>query len=156
MEKVGFLLNNNKRIECLLNPEDIEMKRESGGQTQESFGAGVAGSPDPFQRVSGGTTTLSLKLLFDTSLNVKSGSPNDVRVLTEPLWEIAESLETSPSDRPVRFMWGKNWNIPGAIKSLSEKLEHFTQNGVPRRSWITLEFMAHVAPQSIRKTSLNS
>lgn len=153
MDRIGFLLPSGERIECLLNPDDIEVSRFSGAQPQRTIGASQSGAGDPVHRTSGGTTRLNLKLLFDIML--QGVRATDVRQLTEPLWELAESAgEQLEEGEKVRFMWGKSWNVPGDIESLSERLEHFTSGGIPQRAWITLSFIADVAPQSLRKVSL--
>src|SRR6185503_19839154 len=40
----------------------------------------------------------------------------------------------------VVFVWGKAWRIPGVVLSVAEKLEHFTPEGLPRRSWLRMKF----------------
>lgn len=153
MDRIGFLLPGGRRVDCLLNPEDIQVSRTSGVQAQRTIGASQWGAGDPVQRTSGGTTRLSLKLLFDVML--QGVRATDVRELTEPLWELADAAGSQmQGDDKVRFMWGKSWNVPGSIESLSERLEQFTSGGAPRRAWITMSFIADVAPQSLRKDSL--
>lgn len=153
MDRIGFLLPGGRRIECLLNPEDIEVSRTSGAQPQRTIGAAKTGAADPMHRTSGGTTRLNLKLLFDVML--QGVQATDVRQLTEPLWELAGSSgEQIESPEKIRFMWGKSWNVPGDIETLSERLEQFTSGGAPRRAWITMSFIADVAPQSIRRESM--
>jgi hypothetical protein len=39
-----------------------------------------------------------------------------------------------------RFVWGKSWNIPGIVWSIAERLEYFTKDGMPRRSFLRLLF----------------
>lgn len=154
MERIGFLLPGGKRLECLLNPEDIEVTRTSGAQTRRTIGASQAGVADPLQRTSGGTTRLKLKVLFDVMLPEVYEKVLDVRELTERLWELSETSGTRLEEKDkVRFMWGKYWNIPGDIDSITEKLENFSADGAPRRAWVSLDFVADVAPQSIRKES---
>lgn len=141
-------------MDCLLNPEKIKVDHSSGAETQRTFGAAQSGTPDPVQRISGGTTTLTLDLLFDVSLPQASGRVADVRALTEGLWELSQACGKELREKEkIRFMWGKSWNIAGDIKSLSENLEQFTQAGAPQRSWISMSFETATPPQAIRKES---
>lgn len=155
MQRVRFLLPDGKSINCLMNPEDVQVSSESGAQSRPTIGALQAGSPNPVQRVSGGTTKLTLKLLFDVmGERVKT---DDVRDLTEPMWALTEASGDQIEEKEkVRFIWGKTWNIPIEIEKLSESLEQFTPAGTPQRSRMTVEFIADVAPQSIRKESMRS
>jgi hypothetical protein len=89
-------------------------------------------------------TELQLDLLFDISVSGTTISTDDVRDLTQPLWNLSENAERSNGDnRPplVRFIWGKTWNIPGVIAAVAERLEYFTPGGVPRRSWLRLRML---------------
>src|SRR5262249_38260626 len=103
---------------------------------------------DPLLYTGGGRTELTLDLLFDISIAGSSISTADVRALTRPLWEMAESqragsLDDVRSGRPplVTFVWGKAWNIPGWVTAVGEKLEFFTADGAPRRSWLRMRLL---------------
>lgn len=139
-------------------------------------GAGLA--DDRLLYTGGGSTELELDLLFDVSLagasieNWRKARPNegpadasaaagrvppvpevsvDVRDLTAPLWELAENSERDEGyGRPplVRFVWGKSWNVPGIVSAVSEKLEHFTPGGAPRRSWLRMRLVRVEEPDS--------
>jgi hypothetical protein len=150
VERVSFLTKNT-RVECLLNPEEIEVSRTSGIKSEATIGASQSNVANPVQRTNGEKTTLKLKLLFDVSLIRSSmgraGSLGDVRELTEPLWKLTELAGVEK----VHFIWGKHWNIAGDVESLSEKLERFSVSGAPQRSWINMSFIAGVAPHELRK-----
>jgi hypothetical protein len=87
---------------------------------------------------------MELDLLFDVGLAGSTITTEDVRDLTGPLWNLAEN---TPGDdgygQPplVRFVWGKYWNIPGVIASAAERLEEFTADGAPQRSWLRLRLL---------------
>lgn len=73
----------------------------------------------------------------------------DVRELTRPLWQLAENAAAQDGyGRPplVRFVWGKAWNIPGVVAAVAERLEHFTQGGAPRRSWLRMRLLRVAEP----------
>src|SRR5262249_44963040 len=83
----------------------------------------------------------------------------DVRDLTRPLWELAENSgagsmgEVRSGRSPlVTFVWGKAWNIPGVVTAVAEKLESFTDDGAPRRSWLRMRLL-RVDQAAVRRLS---
>jgi hypothetical protein len=163
MERVAFLIDDTgERISCLLNPASLVRRRVAGLRTRRSLG-GVLSSrsadDDPLVYTGGGTTDLLLDLLFDVSLSGSTIATEDVRDLTQPLWDLAENDSRPEREaRPplVRFIWGKSWNFPGVIAAVSERLEFFTVAGVPRRSWLRLRMLragssATAAPERERR-----
>lgn len=145
MERVAFLLEEtNERLGCLLNPDSIVIQRVAGVIPRRSAGGLFTGAglqDDPLLYTGGGRTEMELSLLFDVSLTGSSIETIDVRDLTGPLWKLAENARgVSGYRRPplVRFVWGKSWNIPGIVTAVAERLEQFTSDGTPRRSWLRL------------------
>ena len=159
MERVAFLLEGSgERIGCLLNPESVIRRRVAGVRPRRSIGGLLTGSPsadDQLLYTGGGSTELQLELLFDVSISGSTIATEDVRDLTEPLWNLAENARSSNEEtRPpmARFIWGKSWNIPGIIASVAERLEYFTAAGIPRRSWLRMRMLRvvdTVAPQPV-------
>jgi len=148
MERAAFLIEKTgERIPCLLNPASVVMRRVAGVRPRFSTGGPVTGAglaDAPLQFTGGGITELTMDLLFDTSLARSDPPPENVRDLTEPLSRLAENArEAGKYGRPptVRFVWGKAWNIPGVVVAVAERLEHFTQAGAPRRSWLRLRML---------------
>ncbi len=148
MERVAFLLEpSGERIGALLNPETLVMRRTAGLRPRRALGGAVAGGgpmDDPLLFTGGGTTELLLELLFDVSLLGSSIQTEDVRELTQPLWRLAENSVTEGGyARPprLRIVWGKRLNEPGVVASISERLEHFTASGAPRRSWLSMRLL---------------
>lgn len=148
MERVAFLDDETGgRIDCLLNPESLEVTRAAGVRVRGSesgrlTGAGLA--DDPLHLTGGGRTQLTLDLLFDTDLDPAPGAPVDVRAFTRRVWQLAEnSAEEHGSVRPplVRFVWGKSWNIPGLVVAVAERFDRFDPSGTPHRSWLRLRFV---------------
>ena len=137
MDRVAFLVEGEPdRLECLLNPETLVMRRVAGVRPRRSAtgaftGAGL--SDDPVQFTGGGRTELDLDLLFDVSLSAASQRLDDIRDLTSRFWHLAEqarivqSLGSENHGRlpVVRFVWGKSWNIPGLVVAVSERLDQF-------------------------------
>ncbi len=148
MERVGFIIEQTgERLGCLLNPESVVMRRQAGVAPLRTGGGLVTGtalSDDPLLFTGGGTTELTLDLLFDVSLAGSSVTTEDVRELTGPLWALAENARHSEGyGRPplARFVWGKAWNVPGVVSAVAERLAYFTADGVPRRSWLRLRLL---------------
>jgi hypothetical protein len=145
MERVAFLVEGTgERLACLLNPESVVVRRRAGvrsraGSQRPLTGAGL--SDDPLLYTGGGVTTLELDLLFDVALAGSSVPADDVRQLTGPLWQLAENLpQRQGHGRPpvVHFVWGKSWSFPSVVVAAAERLESFTPEGAPRRSWLRL------------------
>lgn len=168
MERVAFMIERTgERISCLLNPENLEMRRSAGIRARQEAGgflAGQARTDHPLIATGGGVTELDLQLLFDigiaeadiaaqtSSLQMADGSSDqsaDVRALTRPLWNLAENAFSDGFGAPpcVRFIWGKSWNMPGVVVSVAERLEQFDADGAPRRSWLSLRLRRVEEPE---------
>ncbi|MEM7077154.1 MAG: hypothetical protein AAF513_00875 [Pseudomonadota bacterium] len=153
MERVAFLVEeNNRRIDCLLNPEHVEVKRRAGVERNLSHGGLVTGTAlgdDPLHFTGGGETEITMNLLFDTMLveqPVAEGAVpvEDARQLTAPLWLLSEN-QHQPNRfgrlNSVRLIWGKAWNVRGVIASVAERLERFDVAGRPSRAWLRLQML---------------
>ncbi len=148
MERVAFLIDDSgERIDCLLNPETVEVTRLAGVRPRgtasgQLTGAGLA--DDPLQFTGGGRTEMVLDLLFDVDLMETQVPPGDVRELTRKLWMLTEnSAEERGSIRPpkVSLIWGRTWFVTGVIVAIGERFEMFSINGSPRRSWLRLKLV---------------
>jgi len=156
VERAAFLIEDTgERLACLLNPEGLVLRRQAGIKLRETAGGLVSGSnlaDDPLLLTGGGTTELTLDLLFDVSVAGSTITSNDVRDLTGPLWELAEnSRQVGSYGRPpvARFVWGKSWNVPGVVVAVAERLEYFDPNGAPQRSWLRMRLIRVVEPADI-------
>ena len=153
MERVAFLLERTgARLGCLLNPESLIVRRTAGVRPRRTLGGQLTGArlaDDPLLYTGGGMTELRLDLLFDVTLAGSTIESEDVRDLTRPLWELAENAAGDDGyGRPplVRFVWGKSWNIPGVVAAVAERLEHFTPEGTPQRSWLRMRLLRASEP----------
>lgn len=153
MERVAFLIEeSNTTIRCLLNPENLIVRRVAGVAERRSLTGSLTGTSlldDPLIYTGGGRTELELHLLFDTSLVDSSTRPGDVREMTAPLWNLAEnrgSADRYGSPALVRFLWGKAWNVPGVITAIAERLEQFAPSGAPQRSWMRMRLIRVTDP----------
>ncbi len=148
MERVAFLVDDTgERVDCLLNPETVQVSRLAGVRARGTGGGQLVGTglaDDPLLFTGGGRTELVLDLLFDVELVDEQTRPEDVRALTRRLWILAEnSAEEHGSVRPplVRLVWGKSWNVPGVIVAVAERFDAFSIGGAPRRSWLRLKLV---------------
>lgn len=148
MDRVGFLIEDTgERLGCMLNPETLELSRVAGVKPRRDAGAVLSGKglkDDPILFTGGGRTELKMDLLFDIGLAGSSIQTEDVRDLTNPLWQLAENSpdgEGVGRMRLVRFVWGKAWNIPGVIAAIAERYEDFSAEGIPHRSWVRMRFL---------------
>lgn len=148
MERVAFIVEaTGERIPCLLNPETFEVHRRAGIALQPEDAGRIAGhrrKDDPVLYTGGGVTELELSLLVDVELEVASRPIYpDVRQHSGPLVRLAEKPANTDAwhDLPLaRFVWGKAWNVLGVVVAVSERLERFSAEGVPKRSWLRLRF----------------
>jgi len=148
MERVAFLLERTgQQLGCMLNPDSLVMRRLAGVRARHSVSGPLTGArlkDDPLLYTGGGTTELVLDLLFDVTLAGSSIATEDVRELTRPLVELAEGVTGADGygEPPlVRFVWGKHWNILGVVAAVAERLEYFTSEGAPRRSWLRMRLL---------------
>ena len=147
MERVVFLVEKTGvQIRCLLNPESVVMRRSGGVHERWSVNGPIIGArmkDDPLLCTGGGRTELTLDLLFDVTMGGSSIVTEDVRELTRPLVELTEAITAANGCEAavVRFLWGKYWNIPGVITAVAERLEYFTPQGAPQRSWLRMRFV---------------
>jgi hypothetical protein len=150
MERAAFLLPEDvPPLECLLNPETVVIRREAGIRRRRLAGGQLTGaglSDDPLLYTGGGRTEIVLELLFDVNVSGMSeeSRDGDVRDLTGRFWNLAENWtgEDRYGEPPVvRFVWGKVWNVPVVVAEVAERLEHFTSEGMPQRSWMKMKLL---------------
>jgi hypothetical protein len=148
MERVAFLVEaTGQRIDCMLNPETLEVRRLAGVRRHTTASGQLVGarlSDDPLLFTGGGRTELDLELMFSVDLLDARSAPSDVRDLTRPLWLLAENTaEERGGVRPplVRLVWGKTWNVPVIVTSIAERFDDFDSAGVPRRSWLRVRLV---------------
>ncbi|MEV6968441.1 hypothetical protein AB0M47_25335 [Hamadaea sp. NPDC051192] len=148
MERVAFLIDETGvRVDCLLNPETVQVTRLAGVRPRSSAAGQITGqglADDPLVFTGGGRTELTLDLLFDIDFVESQTRPTDVRALTRPLWMLAENSATEHGwVRPpkVFFAWGKAWLVPGIIVAIAERFDAFTLTGTPKRSWLRLKLV---------------
>lgn len=158
MVRVGFVIESTgETISCLLNPVSLIVSRTAGIVPERTLSGAFSrrsAADAPLLYTGGGRTELHLELLFDAPLNtaMKAGvslappQESDVRDMTAAFFALSENT-ADPAGLPiVRFVWGKAWNLRGIVAAVSERLEHFSQSGVPQRSWMTMRFLRVLEP----------
>jgi len=162
MERVAFLIERTgEQISCLLNPESVVVRRNAGLRSRVAGGGiatGVTLSDDPVVATGGGITELDLDLLFDVDLArdlmptpaTAGAEPaseplpapeTDVRDLARPIWNLAENGDGDDGfgiPPIVRLIWGRSWNVPAVVTAVAERLQRFSLEGAPQRSWLRL------------------
>lgn len=148
MERVAFLIEQTgEHVTCLLNPEELLLRREAGLRRRSTFGGHLTGqglSDDPLLYTGGGSTEITMNLLFDVTLAGSTIETDDVRQLTSPLWNLAENRQDTGghlAPPTVRFLWGKQWNIPCVVAAVAERLDAFDMYGTPQRSWFRMKML---------------
>lgn len=139
----AYIYNEDKSqkvVDCLFNPTEYSFSRNNSWESKKLMGKNVPAVT--FQ--GGGTMTLTVSLLFDTS--TMSGQP-DVRKYTEKvlkLMEVDESLKDSKNKkgRPPRvsFRWGQYWSFKSVIASINQRFTLFKSDGQPMRATLNATF----------------
>ncbi|MFT7222867.1 MAG: hypothetical protein ACI82Z_000398 [Cellvibrionaceae bacterium] len=145
MERVVFVIeSSNDHIPCLLNPESLLLQRRAGVKTRQFNGGLITGNDladDPLIFTGGGSTELTINLLFDVNISGAGTDHSDVRKLTGPLWRLSENESQGESHKCpalVRLVWGKAFSFHGVITDIAERLEYFTAEGVSQRSFLRM------------------
>jgi nucleoid-associated protein YgaU len=131
------ILDGGPTLTCLFNPTDYTISRGVNWNAED-----VKGNTPKYSFTGVGKTTLSLKLLFDTSLEAHK---KDVRTAyTDKLWKAAriKNPEAGVAERKepshVLFTWGNTWSFEAVITNISQSFTLFLEDGTPIRSEVTL------------------
>ncbi|MEI6044954.1 MAG: LysM peptidoglycan-binding domain-containing protein [Chloroflexota bacterium] len=132
--KIEILGTPKETLTCLFNPTDYTVARTVSWET-------VKTKENPIPKMTFGSigkTTLTLKLLFDTTLDA---GKKDVRTTyTDKLWKAARIANPEDPKEPphVLFTWGSTWSFESVITSISQTFTLFKEDGTPIRSEVTL------------------
>ena len=123
-------------IEVLFNPTEYSMSKSNTWQQVKVVGSNVP----RLEFTSGGATSLSMDLMFDT---YESGE--NVRDYTGKIYDLTKIepetvYKTSGVGRPTKcmFSWGKVFNFAAVIKSVSVQYTLFKSDGIPVRAKMSL------------------
>ena len=133
---------SGKSITCMYNPTTLQFSRSASWGEKP-----VPQESRPrYSYKGGGSATLTVELLFDTTrdinkygLNVKAGS--DVRKYTGFLLSLME-VEQPTKDAPpfCRFEWGGKYFIKGVANNVSVTYKMFLPDGTPIRATANVTF----------------
>lgn len=138
----GSVVKPGSEFEVQFNPETLNMAFSN----QVAGGDQAGGSAIQFN--SKGTTKLTFDLIFDVtdpkiaqrfSRGSKPESINDVRKITKLVTDFMKTEQSGSGDKAtfippgVRFKWG-TYRFDGVVDSISEKIDFFSEEGVPLRS----------------------
>lgn len=153
MERVTFLVEDSgERIECLLNPETVVLRRKAGIVRYPTLSLEPEGAiEDLVVRVGGGATEIELELLFDIQIAPQPVGVEDVRSLTSKLWELTEFDGEERRAPVVRMFWGKVFSMRVVFAAVAERLDAINASGAARRSWLSARLIR--VPDPPRRTT---
>ncbi len=119
--------DNGQSFPVHFNPSSLKYSISNTPDPQGQNGVGV-------QYVSQSTATLSMDLVFDTTM-----TGEDVRVSTDRVAKLLRPYQEGDHQVPprVEFSWGA-YAFSGIVSQYRESLDFFSAGGVPLRSAITL------------------
>jgi hypothetical protein len=96
----------------------------------------------------GGSTTLALTLVFDSTTTGTSVQQKTDRLvsLTKPP-STAPGSDSTPPARVVQFSWG-SFTFYGSVASMSQTIDYFSAGGVPLRATVSLSLVMVDPPAS--------
>jgi hypothetical protein len=128
----GSGIGANDEIECLFNPEQLSIAKSV---QWEADTANYVNAPKMYFK-KGGSATLDLELMFDTT---DTGS--SVATYTKDLLRLTEQNDAFPTPdakvkRPptVHFHWGEFTSFESYVKQVSVTYTYFASDGTPLRA----------------------
>ena len=123
MERVAFIVEETgERIDCLLNPDTVVVRRQAGLRRRRTAGGIVTGTnlaDDPLMATGGGRTELELELLFDVTISPTEPPIENVQDLTRPLWALAENAARRRGVRGAAARSASSGARPGTCRRSS-------------------------------------
>lgn len=133
--------DETQHIEVQFNPATLRVTLSNSLRADNRGGSG--GSRNAAQFVEKSESSLSVELLFDTTVKWKSVEANtDVRKQTKRIAEQFMQPQNPDSNRPrapkrCRFQWG-SFQFTGMFSSYGETLDYFAPEGIPLRATLAL------------------
>ena len=128
--------DSSQNIEFMFNPTGYSLSKSNSWEPVKVVGMNVPRR----EFTSGGPTALSLELFFDT---YEAGT--DVRDYTNKVFNLAKiSSKTVDKEtgrgRPPKcmFSWGKTFNFPAVVTSVSVNFTLFLSDGTPVRAKVSV------------------
>jgi hypothetical protein len=135
--------DTSRHIEVQFNPSTLRVTLSNTLNTQNRAGSGGGGAHA--QYVDRSESSLSVELLFDTTVGHRSTQPNtDVRTLTRRIADAFMKPVENGTNRPgapvkCRFQWGA-FQFDGLMSNYGETLDFFAPEGIPLRATLALGF----------------
>ena len=132
--------DESQHIDVQFNPATL---RVTLSNTLKADNNGSSGNQSAAQYVDKSESSLSVELVFDTSVTRDGVAANsDVRIQTKRIAEQFMKPENPDSDRPgapkrCRMQWGR-FQFTGMLSSYSETLDFFAPEGIPLRATLAL------------------
>ena len=110
------------------------------------------------QFVRGQTQTLAMELFFDTTqLGMGMAPALDVRVLTEPVYQLCQIQSNTHAPPRIRFIWGAGLSFRAIVDSVQQKFTLFNPLGIPLRATLTVSFKEYqTLEEQLAKLNLQS
>lgn len=141
MEGDNPVTDERQHIEVQFNPATLKVTLSNSLKADNKGGG--SGSKNAAQFVEKSESSLSIELLFDTTIKWKAVEANsDVRIQTKRIAEQFMQPQDPKSKRPkapkrCRFQWGR-FQFTGMVSSYSETLDFFAPEGIPLRATLAL------------------
>lgn len=141
MEGDKVVTDETQHIEVQFNPSTLKVTLSNSLKADNKGGSG--NSKNAAQFVEKSESSMSIELLFDTTIKWKSVEANsDVRKQTKRIAEQFMQPQDPNSKRPkapkrCRFQWG-SFQFTGMFSSYSETLDFFAPEGIPLRATLAL------------------
>lgn len=142
--------DESQHIEVQFNPATLRVTLANSLKADNRGGS--SGSGNAAQFVEKSESSLSIELLFDTTVKWESGKDSnnahtvdantDVRIQTKRIAQQFMQPQNPKSKRPkapkrCRFQWGR-FQFTGMLSSYSETLDFFAPEGIPLRATLAL------------------
>jgi nucleoid-associated protein YgaU len=153
---IEILDQDKDTISVQFNP--TEYTRTKGAQIAE---INIPGLDSPIlQFIRGQNEKLSMELFFDTTREgMGEDEFEDVRVYTEPLYQLVKIQSETHAPPRVRFIWGeeKENAFQAIVESVQQKFTLFNPAGVPLRATLSVTFREYkTLEEQIRELNLQS
>lgn len=143
MEGGNIVKDEQQHIEVQFNPSTLRVSLSNNLKADSKGG----GNKSPAAQFTGnGESSLSIELLFDTTVEWKSAKANsDVRKLTQRIakqYMDPNNPDSTDKNKPkaprrCRLQWG-SFQFTGMVSSYSETLDFFAPEGIPLRATLAL------------------
>jgi hypothetical protein len=119
------------------NPAEYTLSK--GAQIAE---IAIPGIDSPIlQFVRGQNEKLTLELFFDTTqLGMGIVPVLDVRVLTDPVYQLVKIQSKTHAPPRIRFIWGLGLSFRAIVESVQQKFTVFNPVGIPLRAALSVTF----------------